>query len=323
MAVVNGRELTAFAARRLAAMVGVLLALSFVVFALLQLAPGDPVRIFLGARPATPATVATIEAQHHLNDPFLVQYWLWLKGAVTLDFGTAIGSSQSVSSVLFSRLGLTLELGLLGFLIAMVCGVPLGILAALRERQLADRLVVGFSIAGVSTPAFTAGLILIYFLGLQLAWFPVSGAGSGGLDRLWHLTLPAIALAITAMALVVKLTRAGMVRSLSQDYIVFALARGIPARRILPLYAVRNALIPVITAGGILLGYTLTAAVLVEVTFGLPGIGSLLVESVNTKDIPTVQGCTMVFGFLIVAVNAVTDLLYRLVDPRVGFQGAS
>lgn len=319
----SAAELGRFAGRRLVGMLVVLLVLSFVVFSLLQLAPGDPVRILLGNHPASPQAVAAIEHSYHLDQPFLVQYWEWLKGAVQLDFGNSIQTGQPVGETLSQRLPLSLQLGLLGFLVAMVAGVPLGVWAALRQRRAADRAIVGLSVAGVSAPAFVTGLLLLYLFAVQLEWFPVSGPGGGGLDRLWHLTLPALALALTDMALIVKLTRAGMIRSLEQDYVEFARARGIAERHVLTHYALRNALIPVVTAGGLLLGYTLTGAVLVEFTFGLPGIGSLLVNAVNTKDIPVVQGVAVVLAILIVLVNALTDLLYRLVDPRVELAGAS
>jgi peptide/nickel transport system permease protein len=193
----------------------------------------------------------------------------------------------------------------------------------LRQRRTIDRAIVGFSVAGASAPAFVTGLLLLYVFAVQLGWFSVSGPGTSGLDRLWHLTLPAFALALTDMALIVKLTRAGMIRSLGEDYVEFARARGIAERRVITHYALRNGLIPVVTAGGLLLGYTLTGAVLVEFTFGLPGIGSLLVNAVNTKDVPVVQGVAIILAILIVLVNALTDVLYRVVDPRVQFESAS
>lgn len=314
------RELGTFVARRLAGLVVVLLAISFAVFALLYVAPGDTARILLGPHPASPAALRAVRETYHLNHSFVAQYLIWLGNAVHFDFGTSVQSGLPVSQAIGDRIGLTLQLGVFGFVVAMLLGVPLGVLAAVRQRTVVDRGVVGLSVIGVSAPAFVTALFLLYVFAVQLAWFPVSGSGQGLGDRFWHLTLPAAALALTAMALVVKFTRAGMVRALEQDFIGFARARGVAPRRILLAYALRNALIPVITAGGLLLGTMLTGAVLVEIAFALPGVGSLLVDSVNRKDIPVVQGVTMVFALLIVLVNAGTDLLYRLVDPRVRFE---
>ena len=214
---------------------------------------------------------------------------------------------------------ITLVLGLYGFILAMLSGVGLGVLAAVKRRTALDRGVGGLSVVAASAPAFATGLVLLYFFAIFLGWFPVYGQGSGFTDRVWHLALPAVALALTAMALVFKLTRTAMINALEQDYIAFARARGVPQTEIITKYALRNALIPVVTAAGLILGYMLTGAVLVEVTFALPGIGSLLVDSVSYKDVPVVQGIAMILATVIVLVNLATDLLYLAIDPRVRF----
>jgi peptide/nickel transport system permease protein len=321
---VNWPYLALFVGRRLLAMVGVLLIISFGVFALLYLAPGSVEQILIGTKPTTPQTLRALRAQYHLNDPFLTQYWLWLKQAVQLHFGTSVRTSEDVLSGIGKRTGVTLFLGAYAFVITMLVGVPLGVLSALKKRSFLDRSIVAVSVIGVSAPAFVTGIFLLYVFAVRAGWFPVYGQGSGFGDRLWHLTLPAIALALTAMALVLKLTRAAMITALDQDYIGFARARGVPARRVLTSYALRNALVPVVTAAGLVLGYMLTGAVLVEVTFAISGLGSLLVDSVNFKDVPMVQGVALVVAFVIVVVNLLTDILYMLIDPRVRFEeGAS
>jgi len=175
------------------------------------------------------------------------------------------------------------------------------------------------SVFSVSAPAFATGIFLLYLFSVRLGWFPVFGQGSGFVDRVWHLTLPALALALSIMALVVKLTRAGMIGALEQDYVAFARARGVSSRNVLVKYAFRNALVPIVTAGGVLLAFTLTGATLVEVTFSLPGIGSRLVEAASFKDVPVVQGIAMTFAITIVIVNVLVDLMYVLVDPRIRF----
>jgi len=321
---VSPRFLALFIARRIVALLVLLLIISFGVFTLLYLAPGSVEDILRGTRPQTPETTQAIREQYHLNDSFLMQYWIWLKDAIHGDFGSSIRTSEPVIDGIESLAALSAYLGLYAFAIVMLFGVPLGALAALRKRTTVDRGIVGLGVVGVSAPAFATGIFLLYLFAVRVSWFPAYGQGSGFWDRIWHLTLPAVALALTGMALVIKLTRAAMINSLDQDYVVFARARGIPARRVLVTYAFRNALVPVVTAAGLILGYLLTGAVLVEVTFALPGVGALLVESVTFKDVPMVQGVTLLVAAVIILINLLTDVLYLFVDPRVRFgRGAS
>jgi peptide/nickel transport system permease protein len=171
----------------------------------------------------------------------------------------------------------------------------------------------------VSAPAFATGILLLYVFAVELGWFPVFGEGSGVVGRLHHLALPALALALTGMGLVLKLTRTAVISSLDQDYVTFARARGISSRRVLTAYALRNALVPIITAAGLLLAYMLAGTVLIEVTFALPGLGSLLVDSVRTLDVPMVQALAILIATLVVVVNLVADIVYVAVDPRISF----
>jgi peptide/nickel transport system permease protein len=306
-------------ARRLLALGVLLIIISFGVFSLLYLAPGSAEQILLGPKPQTPETLRAIREQYHLNDPFLTQYWIWLRDALHFDFGRSIRTNEVVTAEIRARIGIDLFLGIYGFLLAMLVGVPLGVLAALKRRTSVDRGVVGLSVVGVSAPAFASGLFLLYMFAVVFAWFPAFGPGSGFTDRLSHLTLPAIALALTAMALVVKLTRAAMITALDQDYVAFARARGLPAFQVTVFYALRNALVPIVTAGGLILGYMLTGAILVEVTFALPGVGSLLIDAVNFKDVPIVQAIAIIAAATIVFVNLLTDIVYLLIDPRIRY----
>jgi peptide/nickel transport system permease protein len=312
-------ELTRYLGRRLLVLPLLLGLISLGVFALLYLAPGSVEQSLLAGRSATPEILAQIKHRYHLDQPFFTQYWSWLKAALRFNLGTSYETSEPVSRVVTRNLTPTLLLGLYGFVIAMGLGVPLGVLAAVKRRRLVDRTVVGLSVVAVSAPAFATGILLLYLFAIKLPWFPVYGEGTGFLDRLWHLALPAAALAFTIMALVVKLTRVAMIEALEQDYVTFARARGLSYRETLVKYALRNAMIPVITAAGLILGYTLTGAVLVEVTFALPGIGSTLVQAVGFKDIPTVQGIAIVLATIIVLVNLLTDITYAVVDPRIRY----
>jgi peptide/nickel transport system permease protein len=312
-------QLLTFITRRFAAMVGLLLLVSFLVFSLLYLAPGDAVQVLLGTRGRDPQLVHELRTQFHLDDPFLQQYWIWLKQVVSLNFGTSIQTGRSVLSGVGPQAGVTIFLALYAFVVAIVVGVPLGILAALRRRRTLDRTIVAGSILGVSAPAFITGIGLLYVFGVTLGWFPVYGAGSGFFDRAWHLTLPAIALASASMALVVKITRAAMIEVLDEDYVTFARARGVPRGQVIVRYALRNALIPVVTSAGLLFTGLVTATVIVEVAFALPGIGAQLVDAVGTKDMPVVQGITLLIAAVIIGVNLIVDIVYALVDPRITF----
>jgi len=303
--------------KRVVAAILILLAVSFAVFTLLYLAPGTPVQALIGARDATPQLIETLNAEFHLEDPFLVQYWEYLKGVLHGDFGTSVRTGAPVSELLSSAIPATLFLGIYAFVLTILFGVAGGIVAAVRHRTPLDRGIVGMSVVGVSTPAFASGFLLMYVFSIQLGWLPTIGAGEGFLDRLSHLTLPAIALAIGGAALIVKLTRAAMVNALEQDYVSFARARGLGQTKVIAGYALRNALVPIISGGGLILAYVLTGAVLVEVTFIIPGLGSLLIEAVNSKDVPVVQAVALIFAAAIILVNLIVDILYLLVDPRI------
>jgi peptide/nickel transport system permease protein len=308
-----------FILRRLAIAIPLLLIVSFGVFALVHLAPGDPVRALLGSRASDPATLAAIRERYHLNDPFIVQYCKWLWQVLQGDLGRSIQGSQLVTSAIRQRLGLTIFLGLMSSFLVLFFGILLGMLAGFRRGTRLDRGVVMFGVFGISSPAFVTGILLLYLFGVVIGWFPIFGAGRGFIDRFWHLTLPAVALALSIMAIVVKITRAAVIQELDKDYVVFARARGLSAPRIVFGYVLRNALIPVVTAAGLIIVGLVANAIYVEVTFALPGLGSLTVEAVQRRDIPLIQGTTLVFAAFVILLNLLIDLAYILIDPRIRF----
>jgi len=316
-------SLARFVLWRLAGTIPLLLVISFLVFVLVQLAPGDAASALTGGRPTSTEALEALRAKYNLNEPLPVQYGLWLWDALHLDFGTSIQTRQPVVQAIAARLGLSLWLTAYATAIVLAFGIPLGIAAALNRGGRFDRTIVTLSVLGVSTPAFVSGLFLLYYLGFVLGWFPVFGAGRGALDRAWHLTLPAIALALTVMAIVVKITRAAVLEELERDYIGFARARGVSSRRIVLHYLLRNALVPVVTAASVILVAIMAGSIYVETTFALPGLGSLLVDAVRQRDIPLIQGATLAFSVFVVAVNLATDLIYALIDPRIRFAGAA
>lgn len=306
---------------RLAGLVVLLLLLSLGTYALLDASPGSTERLLLGNHPQTPAAVAAVRAEYHLGDPFFVRYGKWLEGVAHFDFGTSIRTGEQVTSAVGRAAAITLTLGAISFLLVLAIGVPLGMWAAVRRGGRLDRAIVGGSVMAVSAPPFATGVVLLYLLAVLAGLFPAAGAGTGVTDRLWHLALPALALALTAIATIVRMTRTAVVRELEQDYVMFARARGLSERRVLWRYVMRNASIPVLTASGLVLGYMVGGAVLVEVAFSIPGLGSLLVDSVNYKDLPMLQGAVLTIATAVLLINLTTDVLYMVIDPRVRLGG--
>ena len=315
----QGSALPRFILRRLAIALPLLVIVSFGVFALVHLAPGDPVRALLGNRPADPATLAAIREHYHLNDPFLIQYAKWLWQVLHGDLGRSIQGNELVTRAIAQRLGVTIFLTVMSTVIVLVAGILLGTLAGFYRGSRLDRAVVMFGVFGISSPAFVTGILLLYVFGVVIGWFPTFGAGRGFFDRFWHLTLPAVALALSIMAIVVKITRASVVEQLDKDYVVFARARGLSRPRIILAYVLRNALIPVVTAAGLIIVGLVAGAIYVEVTFALPGLGSLTIEAVQRRDIPLIQGTAVLFSSFVILLNLFIDLAYTLIDPRIRF----
>lgn len=311
------QPLVRYLAVRLAWMAGLLFVISFATFVLLAIAPGSLEATLLGNKNPSPVAIAAVRQKYHLDDPLLERYWLWLTDALHGDFGASVLTLRSVTAEVGDRLMISLQLAAMGLMFVVLGGLPLGILAALRRGRSVDRVSVGFSVIGISSPPFATAVVLLYLFAIVLPLFPVYGVGGGGGDRIVHLILPGIALALTSMGLMVKATRAAFARELEQDYVVAARARGVSFRYVLWHYVFRNALIPILTVTGLILGFLIGGAVLVEVAFSIPGLGSLLVSSVTHQDLPVVLGVALVIAFAVLLLNLVVDLLYAVVDPRV------
>ena len=309
-------SLLRFALVRLAATAVLLLAVSFVVFGLLHLTPGDPARNLLGPRPANPEVLQSIRDQYHLDDSFLGQYLHWSSGVLHGDLGQSIRSDEPVTSLLADRVVITQQLATLPDLHSIPTRVPFDVTSARRAGSVLDRTAGITSIVGVGAPTYAVGLLLLYLFGVTLEWFPVYGSGDGGFDRWWHLVLPSITLATGVGALVLKLTRTAVLAELDQDYVAFARSRGLSARQVRAL-VLRNAVMPVITSLGLVFGFLFGGTILVEVTFALPGIGSLLAGSVTFKDVPVVQAITLLTAAVIALTALAVDLFAFVADPRV------
>ena len=308
--------MTSFLLKRLAAMVTVLAGVSFMIFGLLELTPGSTAAALLGTKPHTAETVREITEKYRLDDPFLVQYWHWLTGVLTGDLGRSVQTDQPVAAMIGGRLPVTLELAGLTLIVVLLLGIPAGFVAGIRPGKLLDRGVSVASVLALSAPGFTVGILLIYVFGVKLSWLPVFGGGSGFADTLVHLVLPVSALAIGLVAIVVRQTRAAVRNVMDQDYISFALARGLPPWRVLGPYALRNSSLPILTMAGLLAIGLLAGTVLAEQVFSLQGIGSLLVSSIQSKDVPVAQGVAAMIALAVVVINLLMDLLALVLDPR-------
>ncbi|MEV7683753.1 ABC transporter permease [Streptomyces sp. NPDC088341] len=306
-----------FVLKRLGGMAAILLVVGLLVFSLLAMSPGSLVNTLLGDQPQSPEAIEAVEARYHLNDPFMTQYWYWLKAALGGDFGASIQSGERVTTVIATQLPVTVQLALFVLVLVVVFGITTGMAAGLRQGTVFDRVVSGATVLGMSVPGFAVGILMIYVFGVRLSWFPVYGAGDGGFaSRLAHLTLPAVTLATGLIALIMRQTRAAVLNVMEQDYVTFARARGLSRRRIMVRYALRNTALPVITASGLLLIAAISGAALVESVFSLPGVGSLMVRSVNAKDVPVVQGLAFFLALVVVVVNLLVDVVALVIDPR-------
>ncbi|HVP01448.1 MAG TPA: ABC transporter permease [Solirubrobacteraceae bacterium] len=305
-----------FVTRRLAMLVLTLLVASFAIYASLSIAPGDPLSVLTGGRTLPPAALATLRARYHLNDPLLVQYWHWLTGALHGDLGTSIALRESVNTLIGERAGVTFELVAYASVLILLFGIGSGLLAGLR-RGLVDTSVIAGTTVLAAIPSFVAAIALISFFAVRLGWFPALGAGTGGLDRLWHLTLPAIALALSALAIVARVTRVSVREEMGREHVQTAVSRGLPWHLVIRRHVLRNASIPITTVTGITIASLIALSAVVERAFSLNGLGSALVSAAASKDFAVVQGISLVLVAAFVVTNTIVDLLYAVLDPRV------
>src|SRR6266508_3944547 len=278
-------------------LVATLLVSSFIIFSALFIAPGNPIAVLSGGRTLPPESVKILEARYHLDDPFLTQYWLWLKGALHGDFGISIALRENVSTLIASRIGL-------------------GLVAGLR-RGLLDTSVLAATAISAAIPSFVAAIVLILLFSVKLTVFPSLGNGRGVFGTIYHLTLPAVALAISSLAIVARVTRASVREEFEREHVQTAVSRGIPSRQLIRRHVLRNAAIPITTIAGITIASLIAIAAVVERAFGLNGLGAYLVAAANSKDFAVVQGISLDLVAAFVLVNLLVDLLYAVLDPRV------
>jgi dipeptide transport system permease protein len=328
--------------QKLASLIPTLIGVSIVSFGLIRLVPGDPAMLLLGERGADPSVYASMRANMGLDLPIWKQYFLFISSAVSGDLGTSVVSRLPVAQEFWDRFPATLELGLLGLTFAIILGIPLGILAALKRKSFLDYSVMGFSLTGYSMPIFWWGLVLILIFSVQLgitpvsgrigvefdiprvtgfflldAWFSEGGGKEAFVSAFRHLILPSIVLGTIPLAVIARMTRSSLLEVLGEDYIRTARAKGLGGTRVITVHALRNALIPIVTVIGLMFGTLLTGAILTETIFSWPGIGKWLVKSVTSRDYPVIQSGILLIAIMVMMVNLLVDFLYALINPRI------
>jgi peptide/nickel transport system permease protein len=289
------------------------LGLTIVVFLSLHLAPGDPAALIAGSQ-ATEAELEIVRERFGLNDPLPKQYWAWLSRVVRGDFGVSHFGERPIGPDLMHAFPISLGLALGGLAVAILVGIPLGVVAAVRRDSVVDLTVMGTAVAGMSMPVFWVSLLAILLFSVRLGWLPSSGWGS-----IQHYILPVFSVSLASLALMARMTRSMMVEVLLEDYVRTARAKGLQDRLVLYKHALRNTLPPLVTVIGLRFGLLVGGAVITETVFAIPGVGRLMVQAVNLRDFPVVQGGVLLIALAVIAVNFVVDLCYVVLDPRIRY----
>jgi ABC-type dipeptide/oligopeptide/nickel transport system permease component len=306
--------MTRYLARRLLLTIPVLLGVATLVFALIHLVPGDPAQTMLGES-ASPDEVARLRTTLGLDKPLLTQYRGFLAGVARGDLGTSFRYGTPVMREIRQRVPDTAVLAVCAMAIAIVFAIPLGIVAAMYRGRFADHAAMTVALAGISMPNFWLGPLLAILFAVYLGWLPVAGSGTPA-----HLVLPSVTLGVALAAILARMTRASLLEELRELYVLAARARGLSRVRAILRHAFRNSLIPIVTIIGLQFGAVLTGTIITETIFAWPGVGRLLIQAINNRDYPLVQGCILFISVTYVAMNLITDLTYGFLDPRIRFE---
>lgn len=310
-----------YAVKRLLVMIPVLFGVTVLTFSLTKMLPGDPVTFILQFTDVSPEVRQQLRAQYNLDEPVWKQYLLWLVDALRFNFGESVISGQNVSDEILSRLPQTVLLGVTSFVIAAVIGIPAGIVAAVKKGQTADEASRIAALAGIATPNFWLGLMLILVFSVELGWFRTIPPDAPLLSfaSLKFMLLPAIALGTAQAALLMRLMRSSMLEELNKDYVQMARAKGLSERTVILKHVVRNSLIAVVTVAALQIAFIVDGSVVVEQVFSWPGAGRMLVDAIVQRDFPLIQATTLMVGVTIVLANFAVDLIYSLLDPRIRY----
>lgn len=314
--------MTAFLLKRTFIFLLTLILVSIVIFAVLMVIPSDPAQIILGIH-ATPETLQALRHQLGLDRPVMLQYLGYMKNLVMGDLGRSITYDIPISSLIFSRLQVTVPLAVLSMIFAILISIPMGIYSSLHRNRVGDYGVMVFSQIGLAVPAFWAGILLILLFAVTLHWLPAGGFQPWQVDpmrTLESLFLPALSLGLVRAAVLTRMTRSSMLEVLGEDYIRTARSKGLPKRKVVYKHAFRNAIIPVVTIVGLQAGDLLAGAIIIEMVFYLPGVGRLVFEAIGQRDLPVIQGVVLLIAMMIVVINFVIDIAYRYLDPRIRYE---
>jgi len=300
--------------RRVLLLLPVMLGVSFVVFTIMFFTPGDPAKIMLGER-APAEEVALLRTEMGLDDPFIVQFFNFVKNALRGDLGRSLVTKQAVAKEIWARVPATLQLSAAAVLIAVLMGIPIGIISATKQYSAFDMIAMVIALLGVSMPNFWQGMMMILLFSITFRILP-----SGGYGTFAHLIMPALTIGTSAAAVITRMTRSSMLEVVRQDYIRTARAKGLSERVVINRHALKNALIPIVTVIGLQFGALLGGAVLTESIFSWPGVGRFMVDAIRTKDFPSVQGGVLMLALAFSVVNLVVDILYAFIDPRIKAQ---
>ncbi len=309
--------------RRILQMIPVLGLITFMVYALMLAIPGDPALALVGPGESLDAEqLAAVRKEYNLDEPVIVQYGIWVGKVLQGDLGRSTQNYRPVAEELATRARVTLQFGLVAWILAIIIGVPAGIISAVYRGKPIDYVATILSITGIAIPNFWLGIMAILLFGVTLGWLPTQGYVDIFIDPiegLRHMLLPAFALGITSWALIMRQSRSAMLEVLAQDYVRTANAKGLSKRRVIGIHALRNALLPVVTVFGLQTGRIFAGSVVIETLFGIPGMGQFMVQAIFARDFMSVQGAVLLMALAVLFANLMTDLCYAWLDPRIRY----
>lgn len=303
--------------KRLLQLIPILFAASLLIFALVRIAPADPIASMTKGKKISAETRQALEKKYYLDKSYPEQYVIWITHALRGDLGESYQHKQSVNSLISERIPTTLQLVFMSAVLALIIAIPVGVISAVKMNKLTDRILSVVTLVLVASPVFLTAIVLMIVFALRLKLFPIFGTGEGFWQNLYYLFLPSLALSLNMVALISRIMRSNMIEQLNSNYTTTAIAKGIPYFKVVMRHCFKNAVIPVITVAGIQIGSMIVGAVLVENVFALGGLGDVLISSIKASDYPVVQGITLMLVALFLLINLLVDILYAFIDPRI------
>lgn len=310
--------------RRLGSLVATLVIMSFIIFLLVEIMPGDVAQMILG-QSATPEAVASLREARGLDDPMLQRYGRWVSGVVVGDLGESIYmQGVAINSILWRRVGHSVLLAMTAFIMFVPLSIFFGVLAGVKEKKLSDSVISFFGLATMALPEFVSGVILITIFSVQLQWFPIVSVLPIG-ESIWQnlniLVLPALSITLVMFGYISRMQRSSMISVMNSDYVRAAILKGMPRKYVIFKHALKNALLPTITIIGMNMGWLFGGLIVVETLFGFPGMGSLLMTAIKTRDVPLIEACVLLITAIFALSTMITDIMYSYLNPRIRFQG--